>query len=297
MIIHTYTSFSGNVVHTQNGGHGGPGGLAGDMGEPGYPGQGGDVGPSGPLFAQCFNGPLPTGGHGGTTTGTLGYGSAGTVGVSRESMTGAEGSYDELADQGEPCVDPPCNGSPIILDVDGDGITLTSRGNGVNFDLNSNGFNERLSWTAASSDDAWLALDRNGNGLIDNGRELFGNFTQQPSPPPGVERNGFLALAKYDKPANGGDGNGIINQSDAVFSSLRLWQDRNHNAVSEASELHPLLSLGLASIDLDYRESGRVDQYGNQFRYKSKTRYIHGQDDDAHSRIGRWAWDVFLASN
>jgi hypothetical protein len=178
--------------------------------------------------------------------------------------------------------------SPILIDIEGDGFDLTDASNGVNFELDLVGRKERLAWTSIDSDDVWLVLDRNGNGKIDDGSELFGSMTPQPDPPPGQQRNGFLALAEFDRVENGGNVDGKITAEDTIFDHLRLWRDRDHNGRSRNSELFRLHELGLRRLDLDYRGSRRMDEYGNQFRWRAKVR------DANDAQLGRWAWDVVL---
>jgi hypothetical protein len=179
-----------------------------------------------------------------------------------------------------------------LIDVTGNGFQLTDAANGVLFDIKGSSTSEpkQLAWTAADSDDAWLTLDRNDNGLIDNGRELFGNYTSQPEPPDGELKNGFLALAEFDKAAHGGNGDGSITAQDTVFQNLRLWQDTNHNGVSEADELFTLPALNIAELELNYQKSKRTDEHGNRFKYRAKVW------DANKAKVGRWAWDVYLVS-
>ena len=175
--------------------------------------------------------------------------------------------------------------TPVVLNVLGDGFDLTDAAGGVNFDLNRDGVGERLSWTAPGSDDAWLALDRNDNGRVDDGGELFGNYTPQP---PSKQPNGFLALAEYDRPEHGGNSDGALDALDAAFASLLLWRDADHDGVSGPGELLPLPASDVVRLHLDFKESKRVDEHGNRFKYRAKV------DDAKGAKVNRWAWDVFL---
>jgi hypothetical protein len=158
--------------------------------------------------------------------------------------------------------------SPILIDTAGDGYRLSRAEDGVEFDLNDNGSaNERVAWTEPDSDDGWLVFDRNGNGEIDSGAELFGSKT--PAYTDAVEprsANGFEALLMAEGPSYGGGvADRVIDARDAIFPRLRVWLDRNHNGKSEPGELVPLGTMGIVSIGTDYKKIGRRDEYGNEF--------------------------------
>lgn len=175
--------------------------------------------------------------------------------------------------------------TPIIVDLDSNGFSLSDAARGVRFDLNADGVIDQVAWTTIDSDDAFLTLDRNENGRVDDGRELFGNFSPQlTSDAP----NGFLALAIFDRTQNGGNGDSLIDRYDEVYSLLRLWNDQNHNGISEPAELTRLADAGIGAISIIFKESMRRDRWGNTFRYRAK---VFGIDKGARSR---WAYDVFL---
>jgi hypothetical protein len=158
----------------------------------------------------------------------------------------------------------------------------------VQFDISGTDHPTQMAWTAPGSDNAFLALP-GADGLVDNGKQLFGNFTPQP---PSNNPNGFLALAVYDQPANGGNGDGIIDSRDAIYPYLRLWIDANHDGICQPEELHTLPSLGVNSISLRYVLSRKEDRYGNVFRYRAA---VNPDDPDA-SHVDRRAYDVFFVT-
>lgn len=180
----------------------------------------------------------------------------------------ADGDCDSGNCEGSECEDL----DPIIIDVTGHGYQLTSVNSGVQFDFYGNGTRIQMSWTASGWEGGFLALDRNGNGRIDNATELFSNITPQPTPTAGKGRNGFLALAVYDEPANGGNGDGWIDAKDAIYSKLLVWVDTNHNGISEPGELLTLQQAGIQAISLSYSPSQWADAFGNIFRYSSQLR-------------------------
>ncbi len=186
--------------------------------------------------------------------------------------------------------------SPIILDLDGDGLSLTGYTDGVNFDLMADGVMRRVGWTAGGARDPFLVLDRNGNGTIDDGKELFGNFTDQSKPRRKENRNGFRALAEFDRLALGGNGDGKITRNDQIWATLQLWFDLNHDGVSQNEELFGLHEVGVRSIDLDYATGKRVDDFGNVYRYRAGFTLEPGFAGTGRRRTAkRVAYDIYFS--
>jgi hypothetical protein len=154
-------------------------------------------------------------------------------------------------------------GCPILVDLENDGIRLTGIDDPVQFDIDADGTPDLMSWTDRG--EGMLALDRNGNGVIDDGGELFGNATRLADGT--LAPNGYVALAELDSWTEGGDENGVIDAADAAFTSLWMWTDLNHDGISQPEELQTLEEAGIVRMDLDYKRSHRTDRYGNEFRF------------------------------
>jgi hypothetical protein len=254
--------------------------------------------------SQIVNGSHETVSTGNTTCSDLSQGGYYTLGdhyfagnredgsaSSSVSLNGpAECHLDPQSCDGGGWVDPvtcSCQYSPIVIDMNRDGLALSSVATGVRFDIRPGGIVEQTAWTTPDSDDAFLVFDRNGNGLIDDGSELFGSFT--PQPPGTGEPNGFEALAVFDSARAGGNGDGRVSDLDSGFGLLQLWFDVNHNGISEENELYSLQQKGVTDIGLRYREVRRRDEHGNQLRFWAPV-----------SREVRpmvtWAIDVFFST-
>ena len=144
--------------------------------------------------------------------------------------------------------------SPIILDIDGDGVETTGVKDGAYFDHNADGFAEQTGWVG--SDDGLLVRDLNGNGQIDSGRELFGDQTLLNNGTRAA--NGFQALAELDA-----NHDGKIDSADATFASLQVWKDLDGDGYTSSGELFSLADAGVQSINTGYAASATVDANGN----------------------------------
>jgi hypothetical protein len=143
--------------------------------------------------------------------------------------------------------------TPIVLDLNGDGVKTTSSANGVMFDLMGTGTKQHVGWASAS--DGLLVMDRNGDGIINDGKELFGTATLNSH---GARSgNGFAAMATEDT-----NQDGKLSAADAHFNQLKVWVDANHNGVTDAGELKSLSELGIVSVDL-HANAGATVENGN----------------------------------
>lgn len=140
---------------------------------------------------------------------------------------------------------------PLVIDLGNEGIELKSLDEGVNFDLDNNGFSEKTAWIGTK--DGFLALDRNANGKIDNGGELFGDQVTLENGQ--KSSSGFDALKEFDE-----NDDNLIDEDDSVFKKLQIWVDANHNGISEKNELKGLGDLGIISISLAHKEESVIDE-------------------------------------
>lgn len=170
--------------------------------------------------------------------------------------------------------------SPIILDLDGDGIETSSYQFGVNFDHAKDGFAERTGWVG--TDDGLLIRDLNGDSQISSGSELFGSETLLTNGSKAA--NGFVALAELDA-----NSDGILDQQDAAFAQLKVWRDSDGDGYTDAGELMSLLEAGVASISVGYTTSSKVDAQNNAHKQIGSYTTVDG--------VKRDAVDVWFDSN
>ena len=155
--------------------------------------------------------------------------------------------------------------SPIVVDTRRDGIELGPAGRGVSFDVNADGFRDYVQWVRPGGDEAFLTLDRNRNGLVDDGSELFGVGT--PLLEGGTAPNGFVALAQYDRPLLGGNDDGVISRTDAIWPELAMWVDVNADGVATRNEMRRPESFGLTSFGTIPKVRRYIDPAGNSLPY------------------------------
>jgi Ca2+-binding RTX toxin-like protein len=147
--------------------------------------------------------------------------------------------------------------SPIILDLDGDGVETSAVSAGSYFDHASDGFAEQTGWVG--KDDGLLVRDLNGNGTIDNGTELLGSEALLGNGQKAA--NGFEVLRELDQ-----NNDGKIDAADAAFATLKIWKDANGDGQTGAGELLSLADAGVQSINVGYTNSTLVDANSNQHK-------------------------------
>ena len=182
--------------------------------------------------------------------------------------------------------------TPLITSLTGDQVRMGSLDACVVFDINADGQRECVTWPEHGS---WLAYDRNGNGQIDDGSELFGDHTPVAPGAAATQTadNGFEALKFFEGFAYQGRIDSAINASDGIYGRLVWWTDYNHDGVSTPEELLPVSESGLLGISLDYKELGRRDENGNQYALRSDAEWLVTKN--GQSKVDRRPiWDVMV---
>lgn len=169
---------------------------------------------------------------------------------------------------------------PLLIDIGQDGVHLGDKGIGVSFDIMGNGEPINLQWVKENGNEAFLVQDKNGNGIADDGSELFTNFnlllTENRVAP-----NGFLDLAQYDLAELGGNDDGFITQADQIWQELSLWLDKNADGISTADEMLTLESTGLTHFYTIPKDNNRWDPAGNRLPLWA---WAKNNDIKAHNR-------------
>jgi hypothetical protein len=165
--------------------------------------------------------------------------------------------------------------TPIVLDLNGDGIRTTSWSDGVKFDLLANGQAIQTAWV--NPEDGLLVRDRNGDGVVNDGRELFGSASLLANG--AVASDGFAALNEMDT-----NQDGWINQDDETFGQLRIWIDTNQNGVTDGNELKTLGDLNIQQLSVNASGTDTQDQ-GNLIGLTSSYQTADGL---SHSMADVW---------
>ena len=154
--------------------------------------------------------------------------------------------------------------SPLVVDLDGDGIETLGSGVGIYFDHDNNGFSEDTGWVG--KDDGLLVRDINGNGQIDNGTELFGNNTLLSNGE--KAKNGFEALKELDS-----NNDNVFDPNDAAWNEVKVWKDGNSNGIVDDGELLTMEQAGITGVDLNYVDHNyrddHSDEHGNTCKQES----------------------------
>jgi hypothetical protein len=202
------------------------------------------------LYASCN-----TGGGSGGGGGTGGGGTCDTGGGLDDDF-----SWDPLNDDSS-CV------SPILIDLGDQNIECGGEQDAIVFDLWGNGKPILMNWVGKHNDDAFLVHDLNGNGIVDDGSELFGNGTRLILQDNKLAINGFLGLAQFDDPQLGGNGDTYVGPEDMVWQDLYLWNDFNADGFTDPGEMKPLSFYDFVALDTIPKERRLFDEHGNWFRF------------------------------